>query len=1649
MSTNTIFEGAVNIIDNIDLVDNGYGDLTVSRLVRTPSVYLPSGVQSIELKADPVMTGSYSYSYPASGPTGDGQIVATSGSGTVFYDINTAFEIWVRKNPGVGEYSSLASALAAIPLVGPTVPSASTPWVVRVDAGVYSEPAIVFPASYIYVVGVSMEGVSFEPSGLGYTFFTFANNTGLSFAGIYNTDPLFPACYFYNTGEFCLLHKVTFSGCEQVVDYMTDALATAGGQLYLEYVDMTSAIQYSLRVRDTNLLGGFGSYCSIENYFTFNHSNDAIIVSGLNSALLAHACELSGDGSGNGLVVSNGAVVNIRSMAIIGYANGFYVPNDATTPNIKMSGVIFTDCTFNINILNPLCAGFYSGGFSEYIKTIIPKVAPFFINGQDQQIITVAKKGGNFSSVVAALAAITDNSSLIRYNISIGPGIFVETQIVMKPYVTLTGFSPSTTILAAHPSIAGLPFVTGARYSSVTRLALGCADYAFPPSYLVEFLGDPLGQHFRCDFVVLDSSLDLIHIGSTLGPCIFIMGVASVINMSAPFRRGFYIEDSGPSNYPITFSIDNILWGADATGVTNFTEMFVIKSFKSPSAVQNIFGAVTNSTFGTNWYGPAGKGFCLIGGVYVVVETCLFGGLNLAVEVQSSSEPTFMILTNSTISNNTADILVSSAVAFGTISVNATLSKVTIDPASNFGIQIADAAGGIAFGGDMYQGVVWNQLTNISEQIQHASTTGIINGQTSLVGAGGLNISIGSGTGYVFIGPITSNHLKYISWAANPTFALPDNALSWLYVDETGTIGFTASDPDPIANVILGAVKTYGGSITYIQEAGHVLNNLSSNIDDILRDTWGPVVRNGCLASPGSAVGERAVQVSSGFYSLGVSQYPPVGGDNVSMIGYYGGSVETAPFTNIPLMWDNAGVLTAIGAGMWVKHSVYILSSLTGVTQYFFVYGQQEFATELDAQVGGIPTPPPTFTANMCPVAGVIVTDTDPSSPLAASRFRDIRPTLGFRSEGATASADHNSLLNLTVGNAHPQYFRVDGTSLMTGDINLGTQNIFGSGGNLLNGVDLLAHASRHLPGGADALATAAPVGVGAANAIGVAASFARSDHVHAGVSSLSGTANQVAVSGALGAVTISTPATFIAPGTIKDTTGLYTSTTTGIAASGATQGTATALLTTYNIVSTTPSGTGVILPLPTMSGLIITVVNRGANALLVYPNVGAIIDSAAVNVPITIGVNSAASFQAATTLQWYTENPSITAGAGISVTYASGFTQVSNTGVLSVKADAGSSEVGALTLISGTNVSIVDSPAGTFTFNVPTGAGGVATWSGGTTGLTPVGATSGVVTLGGTLVAGSGGTGLTSYTIGDLIYASGATALSKLLAVNSGNALISNGVGAAPLWGKIDLTTTVSGVLPVTNGGTNISSYTTGDLLYASGAGTLSKLADVATGSALISGGVGVAPLWGKIGLGTHVSGVLPIANGGTNSSTALNNNRIMVSSTGSIVEAAALVNGQLLIGSTGLAPVAATITAGAGITILNGPGSITVSATGVNPIVLCATTSQISVGTGVVAIVGYIPWSNADYGGFTTRTVTTWIIPSATVGKDVTISVLPNGGPSIGSITVPGGAAVGALYTFTITNPGVDTNLQFQVSRTGGVGNNAIVNGITLKLT
>jgi hypothetical protein len=92
-------------------------------------------------------------------------------------------------------------------------------------------------------------------------------------------------------------------------------------------------------------------------------------------------------------------------------------------------------------------------------------------------------------------------------------------------------------------------------------------------------------------------------------------------------------------------------------------------------------------------------------------------------------------------------------------------------------------------------------------------------------------------------------------------------------------------------------------------------------------------------------------------------------------------------------------------------------------------------------------------------------------------------------------AVSHTALTNLT-SDDHLQYLPRSGARAMTGSLDMGAQSI--TNVNLVDGVDVSAHASRHNPGGSDALATAAPAqGIGGGNSKGTAASYARSDHDH------------------------------------------------------------------------------------------------------------------------------------------------------------------------------------------------------------------------------------------------------------------------------------------------------------------------------------------------------------------------------------------------------------------------------------------------------------------------------------------------------------------------------------------------------------------------
>ena len=168
-----------------------------------------------------------------------------------------------------------------------------------------------------------------------------------------------------------------------------------------------------------------------------------------------------------------------------------------------------------------------------------------------------------------------------------------------------------------------------------------------------------------------------------------------------------------------------------------------------------------------------------------------------------------------------------------------------------------------------------------------------------------------------------------------------------------------------------------------------------------------------------------------------------------------------------------------------------------------------------------------------------------------------------------------------------------------------------------------------------------------------------------------------------------------------------------------------------------------------------------------------------------------------------------------------------------------------------------------------------------------------GASSITGTLDETDGGTGLTSYTTGDVIYASGANTLAKL-AIGSAGQVLKVSSGGIVEWAAdtsnsytagdgldlsggnefsvdlksngglviestelaIDLSaSSITGTLDTADGGTGLSSFTAGDIVYFASGTSFTKLGIGSAGEALKVNSGGTAPEWGSVGSASALS--------------------------------------------------------------------------------------------------------------------------------------------------------------------------------------------------
>lgn len=162
-----------------------------------------------------------------------------------------------------------------------------------------------------------------------------------------------------------------------------------------------------------------------------------------------------------------------------------------------------------------------------------------------------------------------------------------------------------------------------------------------------------------------------------------------------------------------------------------------------------------------------------------------------------------------------------------------------------------------------------------------------------------------------------------------------------------------------------------------------------------------------------------------------------------------------------------------------------------------------------------------------------------------------------------------------------------------------------------------------------------------------------------------------------------------------------------------------------------------------------------------------------------------------------------------------------------------------------------------------------------------------------------NGGTGVVVVTVtgtSNRITVTGGTGLTPTIDISSAyvgqNTITTLGTITTGVW--------TGTAIAAVNGGTGQTVYAVGDLLYASTTTALSKLADVAVGSYLRSGGVNTAPLWSTLTLpNTIAANLIPYATSsntvGVSTSFFFNGTTLKVGSTSVVKAVSVEIQGQL----------------------------------------------------------------------------------------------------------------------------------------------------------
>ncbi len=426
----------------------------------------------------------------------------------------------VKKSPGPNEFLTIESALNSI-----TDNSISNPYKIVVNAGIFIENSLIMKP----YVGI-------EGSGIDTTFIVSSNtNQHLVIADTHSfiksctlggsTDTGYAAVYYsvpgYTFDDIFTIDDCDFSDSYYLVYVLADTtpniinvinctLGTADFYIGFNIVGINGGVAKAL-IRNCNL------FCdpnlSINTVINVDgEDTEVVVIATLMYSVNSSIVAING---------TNGALLRLNGVNINGFNTGILM-DGGTNNSISAIGMNFENCTNHLIINDSTSFGYVQGSVA-ISKSVINNDSQVYIENKYRNTITVSKINGDYTTIEAAAASITDSSATKPYVIYVTTGIYAENTITVPPYVSIIGSSINTTIIQpiGNNNLFNMGLNTEVSFCSIQNvpsgyIAFNCVDTGdFTQYHKVSIYDCDTAFYFEASNIDSSAYLEYVDINGT------------------------------------------------------------------------------------------------------------------------------------------------------------------------------------------------------------------------------------------------------------------------------------------------------------------------------------------------------------------------------------------------------------------------------------------------------------------------------------------------------------------------------------------------------------------------------------------------------------------------------------------------------------------------------------------------------------------------------------------------------------------------------------------------------------------------------------------------------------------------------------------------------------------------------------------------------------------------------------------------------------------------------------------------------------------------------------------------------------------------------------------------------------------------------